>query len=438
MIDKSIIKKQFFNSLKCGTGEAFILMKQYPEIDFSAYLQKAIIKNYAYDGQCESSRADYLYSFYRLSHKKEKIREAVLKALQTESEDTWTLTQLFEFAKILAQQGDKEAKKGIYKRFGKKIIRGADWAGADAISELDGFEGLKFIAETFGKLLEKDPEDCQDDSLINEFQSKNGEVAVYEELEKMAKQNKYVEIYLNNINHTKQIRELNARKRQEELKNDVDIISFIKNAKRPRIFLKYEKPRKLANEDLELIATHFLQEKSEVLKEKFLSVFTEYKFPFDYHPILELAKEKYSPENRITQYAIESLKFFQAKDLRDFAIDNLQTVRLMNINLYLPILISNYKKGDYRLLNHLINKSDNPDFIHSINYDIRKIYEQNITTECKNPLESLYNKITCSECREDIIKLLVRYNVLSNKILKEMEFDCNENIQKLFVKLRSC
>lgn len=437
MIEKSIIKKQFFNSLKRGTGEAFILMKQYPEIDFSAYIQKAIIKNYAYDGQCESSRVNYLFSFYQLAHKKEKIRDAVLEALQTEIKDTWTLTQLFEFAKILAQQGDKEAKKGIYKRFGEKIIPGSDWAGSAEILELDGFDGLKYIAETFGRLLENDPEDCQDDELIISFQEKNKSINILEKLQEEAKRNKYIRLYLESIERTNKSYEEYQKNREkpQEINNDpASIINYLLTLKR---IPPYIRKRKFDDETLESIAIRFLNEENKANKEKLLSIFIEHKFPFDYHPILELAKEKYNPKNRIIEYAIESLKFFQAKDLRDFTIDKLQTARLMNINLYLPILISNYKKGDYKLLNHLINKSDNPDFIHSINRDIRKIYEQNITTECKGPLENLYNKITCSECREDIIKLLIRNNVLSNKILKEIEFDCNENIQKLFAELRN-
>ena len=433
-MNKTDIRKQFFYSLKRGRGEAYLLMKQYPEIDFSTYIQKAIVKNYAYDGQCENSRADYLFSLYQLSDKKEKIREAVFTALQTETQDTWTLTQLFGFAKILAQHGDKQAKCAIYERFGKKIIVGSDWVGSAEILALDGFEGLKFIAETFGKLLEKNPDDRQDDQLISDLQMENKEIDVVKELEKAAKQNKYIQIYLDNVRKTVAgvgrdigMHRLEATRKEKPK----DIIAFIKE-EHPYFI----KQRGFNDAELEQIALHFLQEKDRKLKAQFLSVFTEFKYPFDYHDLLESAKGKLHTNWRfynidIARFAAVALKFFQGKDIRDFAIEKLKTAK-KDTYIYLNLLISNYQKGDDKLLNEIINLADDGYFIDYINYGIRDIYKKNPVSECKIPLENLYRKINNSYCRTAIIKVLIKNNALSDEILRAMEFDCNEDTRKLF------
>jgi hypothetical protein len=75
--------------------------------------------------------------------------------LQPKIKTTWALVQLFDLATFFAKQGDATAKQAIYKRFYKKIINGSDWCGYDSIIALDGIEGLKFIASTIGKALEK-------------------------------------------------------------------------------------------------------------------------------------------------------------------------------------------------------------------------------------------------------------------------------------------
>ena len=88
MTTKTDIKKRFFDSLKRGTGEANLIAKDNPVIDFSSYVIKGALRNYAYDGQSEPSRAQYIFDLYSLSDKKDKIRNAIIHGLATEQEDT--------------------------------------------------------------------------------------------------------------------------------------------------------------------------------------------------------------------------------------------------------------------------------------------------------------------------------------------------------------
>ena len=61
MNDTANIKRQFYNSLKRGTGEAYLLVRDNPNIDFSNYLIKGALNIYAYDGQSEGDRAKYIF-----------------------------------------------------------------------------------------------------------------------------------------------------------------------------------------------------------------------------------------------------------------------------------------------------------------------------------------------------------------------------------------
>ncbi len=78
MIKKTTdIQQKFYNALKRGTGEAYLIAKNNPDIDFSEDIIKGVLKNFAYDGQSENDRATYIFDLISISKNKEKIRTAI-------------------------------------------------------------------------------------------------------------------------------------------------------------------------------------------------------------------------------------------------------------------------------------------------------------------------------------------------------------------------
>ncbi len=189
------IKETFKSSIRCGTGEAYLLIQKNPETDFSDEIIQAAVRNFAYDPQSEGDRAFYITGLMELSGRKEKISQAVLKALLQENENYWDLDQLFDIAAILAKQGDDKAKEAIYKRYGHDTDR----CGDDAIVEIDGITGLKYIAEIRGKMFSEDKDKWDNSFFVDCFQEENPDINVYKELEKEAENNPYIKVYLETI-----------------------------------------------------------------------------------------------------------------------------------------------------------------------------------------------------------------------------------------------
>ena len=234
------------NSLERGTGEAYLIAKNNSDIDFSNQIIKGALNIFAYDGQCEGNRAQYIFDIISLSKQKSKIRKAILQGLATEQNDTWNLTHLFALAKLYAQQNDTEVKQAIYDRFLNNPIEGSDWVGAYEILELDGLNGLYYVAEKFGKYIEQNPDDWQDDWIIKRFQEENKNIKVAEELKKKAKTNKFIRIYLDNIKQTKS----SQKNHKTKLTKYKDIIDEVLNSK-PRI--SFVRKRKLTEEEQQTI-----------------------------------------------------------------------------------------------------------------------------------------------------------------------------------------
>lgn len=424
---KSQIRQRFMHSVKLGTGEAYFILKANPNIDFFRYIEKAILTNFAYDAQCEGDRAFYVSQLIDLSKRKDELVEIAIKALKKERKDSRNLDHLFELAAIYAKDGNVKAKRAIYKNF-YKIANSFFSVGEYALLKADGVEALKFIAEMRGKELAKDPKDWEDSFWVDGFQKKNPKIKVYDELKKAAKGNPFIDKYVKMVKKHKWVKP--------------------KRPKRPRLNFEFVKDRiesesrypvppgiakRLTKANIKKLADDFLQEKDSLKREKYLSLFSDVKFPYGYQEILKIAMGKNSRNNRQVERACEALSLFTAKDIRRFAITKLSKTNIPSD--YLPLLVANYKKGDSKLLAKIAGKFNNEDVIHSFVWGYVDIYKANKTKECKKPLEIMYSKLTCSLHRYDIVEILYDNGVLSKKIFKELEFDSAEEIRDFYKRI---
>jgi hypothetical protein len=386
-------------------------VKEHPQVDFSRQIIKGALNIFAYDGQSEGDRAQYIFDIMGISPQKSNIRKAVLAGLAAEKEDTWNLTHLFAITRLLAEQNDAEAKQAIYDRFLTNVIYGSDWAGATEILELDGLEGLFFIAEKYGKYLLQHPDNLQDDDLITSFQKQHEHLNVFEALEKKAQTNRFIRIYLDNIRLT------SARvQKPEEKPIYKDIVEEALNTKR----LFFFRARNLTDQEIQALATQLMQEKNTSHIEKLLAVFDHYPYPFDSKLILDLAKRNASPNHLMTIRAIRALKHLKSKEIRDFALH----AGKKKID-FLALLTSNYERGDGQLLSDVANRINNKDQIENLATIFVAIYTANKTPECKEPLEILYRKMNCALHRYYVVSILLENQVLSERLQKEIPYDCD-------------
>jgi hypothetical protein len=426
MTDTTNIKRQFFDSLKRGTGEAYFILKGNPTIDFSNDIIKASLTNFSYDRQCEGSRAKYIYGLIKLSKQQNKIIDKILDKLVDKKDDWYGLDQMCDLAVMFAEKGNEKVRPILYERFQKNLIEDYEFCGQDALIELDGMKGLLIVAELIGKTLLNDPEDEEYSYRVDNFQKKNKSIKVYAELEKAGKKNKYIKAYLTSILKDKntQTKKHTKIKRwsYELVKEKIDLNRF-------RV-LSEERAKELTTEEVKKLADEFLATKDKVKQEQYLRFFSYRKFPYDYIPLLKFASGKNTKGTRLVYHSVNALKFFKGNDIREFALQKIKTLK--DPSNYLNLLVSNYKKGDNKLLIDIANKSDDYDYIHNIVFGFIEIYKANSTKECKQPSEIIYNKMNCGLHRKDIVNLLGENGVLSDKIFNELQFDSYDDVRKLY------
>ncbi|MBC7749736.1 MAG: hypothetical protein H7Z76_14385 [Methylotenera sp.] len=418
------IKQQFLNSLKRGTGQAYLILKDNPNIDFSDIIIKGAITNYAYDQQCEGSRAFYINQFIKTAKQKDRIIKAVLTKLQNEKRDYWGLDQMCDLAVLFFKAGYIEAKTALYNRFEKNTLEGYESCGRQQLIEMDGLNGIFKVAQIVGeKILEEN--DSEDSYLVDSFQKRHKDVLVDAELAKASKKDKFIKAYYNSILENK----WNFSNRKKVQKFSYELIKEKIASNKFRV-ISEDRANDLSIGDVEKLANELLEERNKKKQELYLRFFTKRRFPFDYHSLLKIAVGKSSSKTRLIEYSTAALKYFSGKDIRQLALNKLKSKK--KPHLYLNLLVNNYKKGDYNLLSEIVNRSDSHDFIHSIGFGYFDIYQVNKTKECLQPLEAIYNKMNCGLCRKKVIQLLFDNNVLSEKIRQEIKFDSNQEVRKLY------
>lgn len=426
MTDTANIKRQFFDSLKRGTGEAYLILKDNPTVDFSDIIIKAAITNYAYDLQCEGSRAKYIYGLIKLSKQQDKIIDNILAKLADKKSDWYGLDQMCDLAVMFAKKGNEKVRPILYSRFQKNLIEGYEFCCQDALIELDGMKGLLIVAELVGKILLNNPEDEEYSYRVDNFQKKNKSLDVFAELEKAAKKNKYIKAYLTAIlkdKNSKTERHTKIKRWSYELvKEEIDLNKF-------RV-LSEERANELTIEEVKKLADEFIATKDKVKQEQYLGFFSYIKFPYDYKLLLKFASGKNYKGTRLVYHSANALKFFKGNDIREFALQKIRTEK--DPSDFLNLLVSNYKKGDYKVLNDLADMSNDYEHIHSLVFGFIDIYEANNTIECKQPLEKIYDKLNCGLHREDVVRILLNNNVLSDRIKEELKFDSYDDTRKLY------
>jgi len=312
----------------------------------------------------------------------------------------------------------------LYNRFEKNTIDGYEFCGKSQLMEIDGINGILKVAEIVGKKILE--ENYSDDSyLIDTFQKKHKDFSIYTSLKKAGKKNKFIDAYYKSIIENKWSfsRSIKFTKFSYELvKEKIEANKF-------RV-ISVDRANDLSKDDVKKLGNEFLAEKSKQKQELYLRFFAKRKFPFDYHPILKIASSRNPTKTRLIEFSVNALKYFSGNDIRKLALDKLKAEK--NPYKYLNLLVSNYKKGDNRILSEIANRSDNFDFIHSIGFGYLDIYEANKTRECKEPLETIYKKMNCGLCRKNVIKILIENNILADKIRQEIKFDSNDEVRKLY------
>jgi hypothetical protein len=425
------IQQKFKQALKCGTGKAYFILQEHPNVDFSKIIKKSLLKRQCYDGQCEGNRGHYYYELINVSPQKATLVDFVLEELQKDQSDWYILTQFYEIAALLGAKEDNEtAKRGVRKRFKKELEETDDWDGGHALLRIDGVKALLGLAQLRGNVLKHNPDWTEYGRAIDQFDEIYPKANGSKIIRRASLQNTFIKRYWDYVQESKNAR--NKIKKGKKTKYNYKVIT--KGIKKDQFFWVSDRVKDFNKETIHTLALDLTKEMEPKRQERYLKIFAKCKFPLGTEILFDFIERKHKTPKSLVEPAVNALALFQSEEIRSYALEKLKKKK--NILIYLPLLIRNYKVGDHILMDEILQKKWTTEEIHRLNYDYRAIYSANSVRESMLPLKRMYDQLNCGICRKHVLEIMSDNKVLTTGVLKEMKFDCDQYIRKLQKELK--
>jgi hypothetical protein len=417
-MSKEIDENEYRRLLHLGLGRAILYAKEHDVRHFRDVILDACLHCYAYDPQCEGTRADYMLELVGLMPDKEFFYGEVLKALPRSGDD-WDAAQRFRFAACLAFDGNDLAKRAMYESFepGPKMGEGI---GINFV-QMDGIEGLLFAAERIGALLVVKPDAVDVGWLLSHSIDEFGEQAVQDALKEAGEENPRIEAF-----------RLEAEARKGRCKSPEILGASYEQLKlklgETGLFWIAKWGEEASEEDF-VQAAHGLVAARDT-KDQFahLNIFRRRRFPLDIQILLRLADVEQDGVGIAATMALSLVTHPAVRELAFRLVDNQAPGRGDAIEL----LAANFQPGDHAVALHWFKSEEDLEVKHSMGMDLENFWKRHPQEHGEVPmLRDLYELGPCSFCREGTVRRLIELSGLTEEMRSECAYDANAEIRKL-------
>jgi hypothetical protein len=189
------MKSKFKDALLTCSDEAILIIKENPNIDFSDLLINATINIFDYCSDCDCDHEEFLFSLIKNCLQREYIESFILDNLLN-NKHTLASFSLFNLAKLMFIDGNKQAKDIIYKRYSKNLLPDFPFIDTYVPIELDGFDGLKFTSEVKGHFFIENNYFWEDNKIIDILEKLYPNNNFLFELNQISETNKFIKEFL--------------------------------------------------------------------------------------------------------------------------------------------------------------------------------------------------------------------------------------------------
>ena len=428
-----------------GFGRAILLLREEGLTRHRDLVLHYCTRWNAHDKYLTESRADYLYPLLVESSEVRWFRDRIMDALCA-VRDHGDARQLFDFAALFARDGDSAARDAIHEKY---LCNDTDdpFTGAEALIRLCGTDGLITVLDLIGLSSGVGREPWEDNSLVEDAEETCGIEAVRLALQ-AASASPGVARVLERISSVyspfKTYAEIRAM-REEDLQRrrtrqaypyEIPEDALWWEVKNHPLFDRIcsEWARVAPDEQLQTALDDVLAENEPKRLHRLLLALRlaarRRELPTDPSGLLKLIG---SGDQTTVLRALGVLEHLSHPAVRDLAF------RLMDDPKWsyraVGLLTCNHEPGDHETILHLIERESNPDNLHIIGIDVRKVYKENPSPEGIEPLLLVYKKGPCSMCRCGVVELLHEMDALPDWMIRECVYDAYSETRELASKL---
>lgn len=382
--------------MNSGRGKAIQYARSNSVSKFRDIILDMCLHNRAVDPICEGTHVNYVCRLLEFLPDREFFADQILASLR-DPEDDWDAVHRFCLARCLAEDGNQRARELLYKHY-RPGSRFGDHIGSN-FSALDGLPGFLFAAEKLGRLLKGGVPNIDFGLMFWRAGKDCGVEAMLSALREAATKSPEVEAFLN--------------KAEAPHPSEPRLVGGFSDlpADSSRWQLRCWGEQTSA-EELLLAAQAFGATGNTGL----LPIFFSRPFPLDPASLLQLE------HHRDAIFALEEMTHPEVRRLAFRLIETQAEMRYCAVDM----LGKNLQPGDHEIALSWFLAETDPDFRHHMGFVVRLIAE-----EKPEVLRTLYEEGACGDCREWIVRDLMKMNALPEEFRLECADDSNETTRSI-------
>lgn len=438
-------REAFARALRHGRGCVVTHLRDHSMDGVEDLVLAACIEDQSHDRQCEDSRADWLYSFFKGTPAYPRFAETILAALAQGNDDghfDYDGAQVRHLASLMGRDGDLEAADRLRAFVRGQTLSDNGLPGASALCAVDGLSAVVDIARRIGQVLQQDPE-----AWFHTLESLTDDVLSFDdtfaELKRLAPDDPAIAAYV--AREDARIAEEAAPERpaQEQAdaskrygddfmrENPVESIIEAAAGKSAARGLFNRFGRWAAQEDVDRILDHLREQRDPDICKKLLWVFRSATLPRVDARVWELASHASA---EVRNAAVVALSGVTDPRVRELGMARLRDPGFSSeFSDAIALFKYNFEPGDEALiLSALERQTVDDDAAHALGSSALDVCASVGSPALGGVAQWIYRTNPCTICRQMAVERMQEWDCLPADIAAECRYDASDEVRALF------
>lgn len=429
----------FGRALRTGHGRAWTQVFEHGADGLADTLLEFAVMCPLFDSQCEDERGDWIAQLIIHSGLERQAIDRIAESVNQPSTESlfWNREHRAQVLLEFAKNSIPRARELVYKSLAKNH-ESDDVIGAEEIIELDGKEGLEFVATQLGKWLAEDPNWSVKGDILIKFDEMAGKGAGRKILQSAAIQHYAIARYLSALEENDRRSDRRTFKLPKAIKKELrstgqkrvrnmaveEIISTIRNREPNSRSLLLSWVRKAEEQGQRQVFEALLEENDPSLIQLFFQAFAPRGFPSFHEKLLDWIDH---PEKYVRHHLLKALSKTPDPRIRQLAIARLESEAVCYP--FIELFTRNYQPGDHQHIENALRMYSDENDLHWQICDIINVFESNRLPEGVRSMLFSYEFSPCTNCRLKAVRWLYEMGVAPEWVLEESRHDGSREIR---------
>lgn len=414
---------EFSLALKRGQGRALLHVAEYGDKGIEKELKKSLLKDNALYGV--QYRVNWILTLIELSGRTKVYAKYLMDNFCQPSATPSDIEYQYRLAHNFFEYGIFGFRGMMFKKFERIVVSRFMADCAAALLEVSGQAGLEHVAKLCGARADYiNKRQCSE--VLDGAIELGCEMTIMETMNAKSERYPEVKAFMEICADYKKKSERPYRSERKRIEVE-DLASLVEEGIAEKVPFKFFMFGLIASdEELSQVRTKLLAAKTNTERAAWLEVYSFKGVPEDSAEFFKFLKSR---NVAVQRAAADAFSRTESPEVRDTALKLLSSGKKSELLSALSLMESNYRKCDADLINRAVLLMSKENEVHIANSSLKQIISNEGGPELLFSVVHLYERLSCTLCRFDLLELLVEWDACPMRYLWEAQWDGDLDIQ---------